>query len=134
MLDCDEFKRWIGQGDHTFSLIDSDIEKGGYEWACFKAQQSAEMSIKAVLKSFGKEGFGHGLLKLFGECEEILGRNRDVRNGVSYLDKLYITPRYPDAFTEGSPWEHFTENDAELAKNAASKVIKWAKEVLSQCL
>lgn len=115
-LDCDEFKRWFNQALYTFNLIDVDINNNGYSWACFKAQQCAEMAIKSALKALGRNAYGYGLLKLYDELSTILTRKDDVRNAVSYLDKLYISPRYPDAFAEGSPWEHFTENDANIAK------------------
>ena len=132
-IDCDEYKRWIAQGNHTFSLIDTDIQNGGFEWACFKSQQCAEMAVNAVLKSVGRDAFGHGLLKLYESCENLFGSNRLIKNAVSYLDKLYISPRYPDAFTEGSPWEHFTAGDAELARNSAEQILHWAQGVVN-CL
>lgn len=133
-LDCDEFSRWFNQALYTFNLIDSDINNNGYSWACFKAQQCAEMAIKSVLKAVGRNAYGHGLLKLYDELSVILTRKNDVRNAVSYLDKLYIAPGYPDAFTEGSPWEHFTENDANMAKNSAQIIISYVKTEMVQCL
>ncbi|MEM0139006.1 MAG: HEPN domain-containing protein [Ferroplasma sp.] len=133
-LDCEEFNRWFNQARYTFNLITPDIENNGYSWACFKAQQCAEMAIKSILEGVGKNAFGHGLLKLYEEVSSILGGNDDVFNSVSYLDKLYISPRYPDAFTEGSPWEHFTENDAITAKKAAKIVISYVEREMAKCL
>jgi len=133
-LDCDEFSRWFNQALYTFNLIDSDINNNGYSWACFKAQQCAEMAIKSVLKALGKNAYGHGLLKLYDELSVILTRKNDVRNAVSYLDKLYIAPRDPDAFTEGSPWEHFTDIDADVAKSSAQVIISYVKREMVQCL
>ena len=133
-LDCNEFHRWFDQALYTYKLIDPDINSGGYSWACFKAQQSAELAIKSILVSMGKNAFGHGLLRLYKDVSEIFGKDINVENSVSYLDKLYITPRYPDAFTEGSPWEHFTLNDALLSKESALKIINYVKKVMRQCL
>ncbi len=92
------------------------------------------MAIKSVSKALGKNAFGHGLLKLYDEISYISGNNKKVRNAVSYLDKMYIQPRYPDAFTEGSPWEHFTENDAATAKKSAEIIISYVKKEMIQCL
>ncbi|MHB1709397.1 MAG: HEPN domain-containing protein [Thermoplasmataceae archaeon] len=133
-LDCEEYNRWLGQGEHTFSAIDTDIVNRNYDWACFKAQQSAEMSIKAVLKAMGIFAFGHGLLKLYNDCEQRIGKNDKVKDSISYLDKMYMSPRYPDAFSEGAPWEHFTRGDAELASSAASTILNWAKAAIPECL
>ncbi len=133
-LDCEEFRRWYSQAKHTFGLIDTDIVNEGYSWACFKAQQAGEMALKSVLKAVGRDSFGHGLLRLYRDCTGIIGGDPDITGSVSYLDKLYITPRYPDAFTEGSPWEHFTKGDATLAKDAAEKILAWAVEKFRACL
>ena len=133
-LDCDEFHRWFDQALYTYNLIDNDIKSNGFSWACFKAQQSAELAIKSILVGFGKNAFGHGILKLYSDVSEIFGQEPKIASSVSYLDKLYITPRYPDAFTEGSPWEHFTINDAMLAKESAGKILNYVKMVMKQCL
>ncbi len=133
-LDCEEFNRWFNQALYTFNLVDVDINNGGYSWACFKSQQCAEMAIKSILKALGKNAFGYGLLKLYDEVSAIFSGNDDVHNSVSYLDKLYISPRYPDAFAEGSPWEHFTANDAITAKKSAEIIIFHVKREMVRCL
>lgn len=133
LIDCEEFRRWISQGRHTFSLIESDIQNGGFEWACLKSQQVAEIALKALLKAFGKDAFGHGLLKLYDSCEQLFRNNGTIKNEVSYLDKFYTLPRCPEVFTEGSPWEHFTEGDAEMAKKASNEILLWATELVKEC-
>ena len=132
-LDCEEFHRWFDQALYTYNLIDSDINNKGNSWACFKAQQCGELTVKSILLSLGKNAFGHGMLNLYNQVIEIFGPNREIKNAISYLDKLYISPRCPDAFTECSPWEHFTDNDALLAKEPAAKIISYVKEVVSNC-
>ena len=133
-LDCEEFNRWFNQALYTFNLVDVDINNGGYSWACFKSQQCAEMAIKSILKALGKNAFGHGLLKLYDEVSAIFSNNDDVRNSVSYLDRLYISPQHPDAFTGDSPWEHFTANDATTAKKSAEIIIFYVKREMVKCL
>jgi HEPN domain-containing protein len=64
LADVEEYKRWIGQAERTFELIDADIEYGGYSWACFRAQQAAEFAVKALLYLFGIPAFGHEISKL----------------------------------------------------------------------
>ena len=46
------------------------------------------------------------------------------------LDQYYITTRYPDAFSEGAPYEFFTEDQAKEALGFASAFIAYAaKEI-----
>ncbi len=133
-LDCEEFHRWFDQAVYTFNLIDSDIENSGYSWACFKAQQSAELAIKGILLAMGKNASGHGILKLYKDVSKIFKTDQNIENSVPYLDKLYILPGHPDAFTEGSLWEHFIINDAIASREAAKNIIEFTEKVMASCL
>ncbi len=124
MTDRTEFERWMSQAKKTFELIDADIQYGGYAWACFKAQQAAEFAVKALLYLLGVPAFGHEISKLLRKIENV---PKEVMKCAKLLDKLYIPPRYPDAFPEGAPWEFFDEEDALQAKACAKKVIEWVE-------
>ena len=133
-IDCDEFRRWINQAEHTLRLIKSDIDAEGYDWACFKAQQAAENALKAALRSVGHYAFGHNLLALFRDVKEMCKiYDKEIEECIAYLDKLYLPPRYPDAFPEGYPAEHFTKLEAERAKSCAERVIAWVKRCIKEC-
>jgi HEPN domain-containing protein len=108
-------------------LIKQDIEAGGYDWACFKSQQAAELALKAVLKAIGRSGFGHNLIALYREVKEVCYDEEELMNCVWFLDKLCVPPRHPDAFTEGEPWQYFTENESKRASRCAK--IKVGREV-----
>ncbi|MGC8571376.1 MAG: HEPN domain-containing protein [Caldivirga sp.] len=128
VLDCDEYVRWIKQADYTLLAMDTDMNAGNYSWVCFKAQQAAELSVRALLKALGKPAFGHNLVALFndlsGYCSNVSSR---LRFCIGYLDKMYVTPRYPDALTEGIPYERYTREEAEEASNCARLVVDWVK-------
>ena len=118
----------MSQSIKTLELVDADIAYEGYSWACFKAHQAAEFALKAILYLVGSPAFGNDLTRLLKEAVKICGEPyRGVRVCVSMLDKMYIPPRYPDALPEGAPWEHYTLEEAENAKECASKVIEWVK-------
>ncbi|NPA85652.1 MAG: HEPN domain-containing protein [Crenarchaeota archaeon] len=126
-MDSEEFSRWMSQAEKTFELIDADIEYQGYSWACFKAQQAAEFAVKALLYLLGKPAFGHEVSKLIKKAG--LRPPEEVAECAVLLDRMYIPPRYPDAFSEGSPWEFFTKRDALEAKECARRIIEWVREV-----
>jgi len=132
MLDWKEYERWMSQAIKTLELIDADISFEGYSWACFKAHQAAEFALKALLYLAGSPSFGHDLTRLLHEASSICGDpSRRVRVCVSVLDKMYIPPRYPDALPEGAPWEHYTLEEAENAKECASEIIRWVESCAS---
>nr|WP_218184382.1 HEPN domain-containing protein [Aeropyrum camini] len=53
VLDCEEADRWLRQARYTLESVRSDYDGGFYSWACFKANQAAEYSLKAVLSWWG---------------------------------------------------------------------------------
>ena len=118
----------MSQASKTLELIEADIAFEGYSWACFKAHQAAEFALKALLYLVGRPSFGHDLTRLLGEAAGVCGEPpRRVRVCVSMLDKMYIPPRYPDALPEGAPWEHYTREAAEEARECASLVLRWVE-------
>jgi len=108
--------------------IDADMSASNYSWACFKAQQTAELALKALLRAMGKPAFGHNLVVLFNDLVNYCGNAGDrLRFCVGYLDKMYVMPHYPDAFVEGVPFERYTREEAVEALNRASLIINWVR-------
>ncbi|MDK2373151.1 MAG: HEPN domain-containing protein [Candidatus Korarchaeota archaeon] len=130
MFDWEEYRRWIAQAEHTLRSIEADIRNGSFDWACFKAQQAAELALKALLRGAGREAFGHDLRKLHEEFKEICGS--DFEGEVLHLSKFYIPARYPDAFPGGSPYEFFSLRDAETALDMARRVLEGVKRCASR--
>ncbi len=122
-MDCEEYSRWMKQALHTLKLVKADIEYEGYGWACFKAQQAAEYALKAILRGFGRPAFGHSVLRLYREFSSVCGEDNELERCAALLDKMYIPPRYPDAFAEGAPYEYYTRYEAEEVYECASRLI-----------
>lgn len=126
LLDVNEYRRWMSQAVKTLELVEADIAFEGYSWACFKAQQAAEYALKATLYLFGEPAFGRDLVGLARRAEKLCGSlPESVWDCIYMLDKMYIPPRYPDAFPEGAPWEHYSRKEAVEARECASRVIEW---------
>jgi len=78
------------QAVYMLNAIRADVEYGAYSWACFKAQQAAELALKALLKALGKPAFGHNLVQFFKElAEHCGGADSELALCIGYLDKLY---------------------------------------------
>ena len=128
LIDWEEYERWIRRAKHTLKSLKVDIEHGDYCWACFKAQQAAEYALRALLRSLGKLAFGRDLRSLGLEAKDICSKlPNDVWKCMLLLDKMYIPTRYPDVFSSGSPFEHYTEEEAEDARTCAEKVVSWVE-------
>jgi len=72
-----------------------DLDRGDYNWACFKAQQAAEAAIKALLHGLGMPAYGHSISRLLtGIKSKEVPVPEDVIEYAKTLDKYYVPTRY----------------------------------------
>ena len=129
MIDVREFERWMRTAQANLRSAKGDLERGDYNWACFKAQQAAEMAVKALLYGIGRPAHGHSVSKLLQRiAEEGFDVPNEVMAAAKALDKCYIPTRYPNAWSEGSPHEYYTEGDGRKAIEDAKKILNWVRE------
>jgi len=96
LLDGSEFSRWINMVKKTIDSSRGDLERGDYNWACFKAQQSAEFAVKALLHGLGLEAYGHSISSLLLKLPRELSPSIIMQEAKT-LDKYYVPTRYPNA-------------------------------------
>jgi HEPN domain-containing protein len=87
-----------------------------------------EKALKAVLAADDRDLRSHSLTALLRELGEqpIERWQRQAR----VLDKLYAPTRYPDALGDELPADVFGPEDAELALEAATALLNWARQEL----
>jgi HEPN domain-containing protein len=130
-FDRDEWERYLRQGNHTIKSAKSDMDEGDNDWACFKAQQAAELFLKGFLRSIGLTATGHSITKLLDLVERISVAPDDIRKCSLKLDKVYIPTRYPDAYAWGSPVDYYTEDDAKETIDCAERILKFVKGLIN---
>jgi len=125
MLDWSEYERWMRSAIATLESAKNDKD---YNWACFKAEQAAQLAVKAYLILVGKNYFGHDLISLIKRTE--IKAEEEILHCASFLTKIYIPARYPDALPEGTiPFEVYDEKDKQKAIDCANKIIEWVKRI-----
>ena len=128
LFDHDEFNRWLSQAENTLNSATHDLSSGDYNWCCFKSQQAAEYSVKALLRGLGQMAIGHSVLKLLEELEEAGSIiSEKLKSCSRSLDKHYIPSRYPNAYPAGAPFEFYDEGVAKEAVEYASKMLEFVK-------
>ncbi len=125
-------KDWLKQALRDLEHARMCRDKGFYEWACFSAQQSAEKALKAVYQALGGEAWGHDLVGLLKGLSEKISVPKELIEDCADLDKHYILARYPNGFTKGTPWEHYTLRDAERCLKAGERIVEWCKSVVEE--
>jgi HEPN domain-containing protein len=123
-LDRDEFTRWREEADRALRHGELAAGEGLHNWACFSAEQAAQLAIKALLHGLGRGPWGHDLVGLGeGLTAAGLAVPEDVRDGLLRLARHYMPARYPDAHAAGSPGGRYGPADSTQALSDARAVI-----------
>ena len=118
------------QAKHNHESAERDAEDGDFAWACFKAQQVAELAVKALLLGLGQPARGCSVLALLRQvANSQIDVPQPLLESAQRLDRLYIPTRYPNAHPTGSPFEFYNEADARQALSDARQVIDFARQV-----
>jgi len=125
MFDKEEFDRWMAQASDTLNSARMDYSTKSYNWCCFKAQQAAEYAVKGLLKGLGVSAYGHSTVKLLRDMETYSISVQNLTTCARTLDRHYVPARYPDAFTEGSPFEFYDDRTALEALDCAEKICNF---------
>jgi len=127
LLDRTEFDRWREAADHARDAASVQAEAGYHNWACFLAEQAAQLGLKGLLRGIGAAGWGHDLVDLGRMVAEALDESLSgaLKNGLRRLSRHYIPARYPDAYPAGSPGEHYGIEDSATALEDAQRVLEF---------
>lgn len=126
-------RMWLANAETDLALA-KDISANYASRACFHAQQSAEMALKAALIALADDHprthIGDGLVREL----EALGENvpSDVAAAANRLDLFYTGSRYPDALGGADPRKVLAEADALAAVTQAGAVCAFAAEVIER--
>jgi HEPN domain-containing protein len=123
---ADEGLRWLAQARADLRAAEGSMRAASHEWACFQAQQAAEKALKALWLGNGFEPWGHSVLRLIDDYPDEsvrLGSLVALRSAAKALDKLYIPTRYPNGLPDLSPFEVYTDVEAQAAIAAARSVL-----------
>lgn len=132
-LDEDERDRWRAEADRALQAARVQEAAGLHNWACFAAEQAAQLALKALLHGVGAAPWGHDLVRL-GDLvnEKELALDPDVADAVRRLARHYIPSRYPDAHASGTVAEHYGASDASSAIEDAELVLAFADRIWSE--
>jgi HEPN domain-containing protein len=125
-LDEPEFTRWRSAADRAAGASSAQAAAGYFEWACFLAEQAAQLAVKALLHGVGAGGWGHDLSALVAAAGDAVGPAwpDDIGTPAERLARFYLPTRYPDAVPGGIPGDRFTSADAASAEADCRELLK----------
>jgi hypothetical protein len=64
LLDAEEHGRWRAEADRALHGARVQAEAEIYNWACFAAEQAAQLALEGLLHGLGRAPWGHDLVRL----------------------------------------------------------------------
>jgi HEPN domain-containing protein len=124
MLDEEEYDRWRDEANRALQSARLDVTADLHNWACFGAEQAAQLAVKGLLHGLGRGPWGHDLVQ-FGQMIEEAGLTlpEGLIDVFRRLGRHYIPARYPDAHAAGPPGLHYGEADASEAIEDAEAIL-----------
>ena len=122
-------KRWLAQAEHSLIATKALFDGGFWAEACFNSEQTAQLALKTFLFFRGRRFVNiHSVRTLILECGKEGPVFSPLENYGSFLDRYYLTTRYPDALPAPAiPFQSFTEEEAKLAVEHASEIVELAR-------
>ncbi|MGQ9477794.1 MAG: HEPN domain-containing protein [Candidatus Bipolaricaulia bacterium] len=106
------YQDWLDQGRGNLSHAKKSLQMGDYAWACFAAQQAAEMAAKGLHMKLGQIAWGHSLLELLTALPE----------------------GYPNAHSAGPAHRYYNEKEAREARKGLEEGWGVARVALEEGL
>ena len=123
------YKDWFAQAENDLSWGYDSFKSGHFAQACFIAQQTAEKALKSLAFFHGIDMVKSHSLKIIANALDL---NDEIQKNARKLDLYYISSRYPDAFSEGAPFEYFTAEQAKDALEMANTILLKIKEKIPE--
>lgn len=120
---------WFAQAERDLEQARASQRDGRHEWACFAAQQAAEMALKALHLSLGQEAWGHVVARLLAELPSA---PTDLQDKAKVLDNFYVATRYANGHAEGAPFEHYGPIQSGEAIRYAGEIIEFVRARLAE--
>ena len=120
---------WCSHAQRNLEQAQASKRDGRHEWACFAAQQAAELSAKALHLFFGQEAWGHVVAKLLTELP--IEIPEDLIEKAKVIDNFYIPTRYPNGHSEGAPYHHYGSIQSGEAIRYAGEIIEFVRDQMA---
>lgn len=120
---------WLSQAQRNLEQALASKRDGRHEWACFAAQQAAELAAKALHLFFGQEAWGHVVAKLLTELPVEVPE--DLIEKAKVVDNFYIPTRYPNGHAEGAPFHHYGSIQSGEAIRYAGEIVEFARSKMA---
>ncbi|RME38016.1 MAG: HEPN domain-containing protein [Planctomycetota bacterium] len=118
---------WLVQAERNLAQARDSAAADRHEWACFAAQQAAEMAVWALHLFLGQEAWGHVVRRLLEQLPASVTVPADLLDRARVLDAYYVPTRYPNGHPAGPPGEHYGPLQSEEAIRYAGQIVDFCR-------
>ncbi len=118
---------WLTQAQRNLEQAEDSAGADRHEWACFAAQQAAEMAVKGLHLRLGQEAWGHVVRRLVEELPSAVTVPGELIEAARVLDAYYVAARYPNGHTAGAPGEHYGALQSGEAIRYAGQIVEFCR-------
>jgi HEPN domain-containing protein len=133
--DRPELERWRRQAQAALDLARLAAPTTP-SWACFLAEQGAQLALKGLLHAIGEHAlaWGHDLGPLEHRVAGVFGGDwpPGLVEPAMRLGRHYLPARYPDAHPTGAPDDRYTAGDARGAVDDAVCLVNAVDEMAAR--
>jgi HEPN domain-containing protein len=122
-LDEEEYRRWREEAARALRGARLQADDGLHNWACFAAEQAAQLAVKGLLHGLGRGPWGHDLVRLGEMLTQDVDVPTETADRLRRLGRHYIPARYPDVHPSGPAGGHYGATDADEALRDAEEVL-----------
>ena len=117
----------LTQAERNLEQARDSAQAKRHEWACFAAQQAAEMAVKGLHLRLGQEAWGHVVRRLLEELPESVNVPPELLDAARVLDVHYVPTRYPNGHASGPPGEHYGPLQSGEAVRYAGQIVDFCR-------
>ena len=128
----DRSEDWLIQADRDLAQARDSAAGGRHEWACFAAQQAAEMAAKALHLRKGQDAWGHVIRRLLEELSPVVSVPNELIEAARVLDGYYVPTRYPNGHDAGAPGEHYGTLQSGEAISYAGQIVEFCRAEMAR--
>jgi HEPN domain-containing protein len=118
---------WLTQAGRNLEQARDSAQAKRHEWACFAAQQAAEMAVKGLHLRLGQEAWGQVVRRLLEELPEGVDVPPELLDAARVLDVHYVPTRYPNGHAAGPPGEHYGPLQSGEAVRYAGQIVDFCR-------
>ncbi len=118
---------WLRQAERDLGFAETGAASGYHEGAAFYAQQSAEKAVKALIQSLHGGVRGHSITEMLRQLPQSIDVPASLLEGAQELDRVYVTSRYPNGFTSGTPADYFNAKSSGELLGYARAILDWCR-------